>query len=422
MSRLERRKDIILKLVILGCTAGTLLAFSSGPPLAHTGAFGESTCIVCHSGNSLNSPGGSLSIGNVPQNYEPGQVYPIQVVISRSGQQRWGFELAVRVASNGQQAGSLTATNSTTQVTTFNGIQYISHTSAGTFQGSAQGTWTFNWTAPSTPLGPVLFAAAGNAANGNLSNSGDFIYTATATTAPAVQNPITLVFPQVAVGGGYNTVINLVNTGDSPVDGNLRLAQNDGSPMIVSFGSVQASSTPVSIPPGGFQSITAGPLNQNESTRAGWARVESSGGTPGGVATFQLVEGGALKTTVGVLSAAPLNAVTIPLNDNGSQGRYTGYAIANPGTDIANIRIILVDSSGTEVRTVQPLLLNPLIPGGYFSGFLFEDLNDPSLQFEGSMVVIADGTQAFSISALVLDRGLLTAIPVIAGKASGIGN
>ena len=59
MSRLERRKDILLKLVILGCTAGTLLAFSSGPPLAHTGAFGESTCIVCHSGNSLNSPGGS---------------------------------------------------------------------------------------------------------------------------------------------------------------------------------------------------------------------------------------------------------------------------------------------------------------------------------------------------------------------------
>jgi len=125
---------------------------------------------------------------------------------------------------------------------------------------------------------------------------------------------------------------------------------------------------------------------------------------------------------VGVLSSPPLNAVTIPLNDNIGQGRLTGYAFANPGTENVNIRILLVSSSGVEVRSVQPPLLNPLISGGYFSRFLFEDLNDPNFQFDGSMVMIADGALTFSVMALVLDRGLLTAIPVIPGKASGVGN
>ena len=176
----EKRKDLFLKLLVFACTAGTLLmAFSSGPPLAHTGAFGEPTCLECHSGNGLNAPGGSLTMSNVPRNYQPGQTYQIRVSIGKSGQQRWGFELAVRSASDGQQAGTLALTDALAQVTTFSGIQYITHTSAGTFQGTAQGNWTFNWTAPSTPAGSILFTAAGNAANGNFSNSGDFIYTTT---------------------------------------------------------------------------------------------------------------------------------------------------------------------------------------------------------------------------------------------------
>jgi hypothetical protein len=420
MPKAENRKIVFIKLLIIACGVGSLVAFSSGPPLAHTGAFSEPTCLECHIGNSLNTAGGTFAIHNVPVTYNPGQTYSIQVTISKSGQQRWGFELAARVNSSGQQAGTLTSTDANTQITTVNNVQYIEQTSAGTFLGTTQGTWTFQWTAPTVPVGRILFAAAGNAANGNFANSGDFIYTTTVVTDPAPANPVTLVFPQVAIGGGYTTVFNLLNTGSTAVAGNLVLAQGDGTPMIVTFGSVQSASTSVSIPPGGAQQIIAGPLNATEPTRAGWGRVESSGGTPGGVGTFQFVQGGVLKTIVGVLSSPPANSSTIPINDNAPQGHSTGYAFANPGVVDVNIKIVLVDSSGTITQTVLLPQLNPLKAGGYYSAILNGDLNNPIFQFDGSIVAIADGTNTFSVMALVLDNGQLTAIPVIAGKAPGV--
>jgi hypothetical protein len=424
MFKTARQKDLFLKLLVFACAAGTLWAFSSGPPLSHTGDFGQPTCMECHLGNSLNAPGGSLSISGVPANYSPGQTYPIQVTVSRSGQQRWGFELATRVVPSGQQAGTLVSTSQITQVTSLGGIQYITHTSAGTFLGSAQGTWTFNWTAPSTQVGVISFGAAGNAANGNFSNSGDFIYTARVTTAPevVVNNPITLVFPQVAIGGGYLTAFNLVNTGGDAVTGDLSLWQDNGTPLDVRVGSTQVSSIPVDIASGGTQIITAGPINASDPVRVGWAKLESAGGTPGGVATFQFALSGILETIVGVLSSPIDNETTIPVDDSRIQNRFTGYAIANPGTTDVNIRIVLVNSDGLQVQTIRPPDLNPLSASGHYARFLFEDLNNPNLEFNGSIVFVSDGGLPFSAMALVLDRGLLTAVPVITGKAPGVGN
>jgi hypothetical protein len=421
MSKNEKRIGAFLILLVLAGAAGTLLmAFSSGPPLAHTGAFGEPTCLECHVGNALNAAGGTLSILNVPQNYTPGQTYPIQVSISKSGQQRWGFELAARVASSGQQAGSLSPIDANTQVTSFGGIQYIEHTSAGTFLGTAKGTWTFNWTAPATPVGTISFAAAGNAANGNFSNSGDFIYTTTATSNFSAPNPITLLFPQVVIGGGYHTVFNLMNTGDSAISGDLFLTQQNGTPMTAQLGSVIAASIPISIPPGGMQGIIAAPINETDPISVGWVKVQSVGGSPGGVATFQFSQNGSLQTAVGVLSSNLVNAVTIPISDNAAQAQFTGYAIANPGTQNVNIRIVLVDKQGVAAGTIRPAAFNPLPPSGQAGGFLYQDLNAPNFTFDGSIVVIADGTGQFSMVALVQNQGLLTAIPVIPGKTSGI--
>ncbi|MBP8137654.1 MAG: hypothetical protein KAY61_05565, partial [Candidatus Eisenbacteria bacterium] len=42
-------------------------------------------------------------------------------------------------------------------------------------------TWSFDWTAPSSPAGSVTFYAAGNAANGSEEPSGDWIFTTSAT-------------------------------------------------------------------------------------------------------------------------------------------------------------------------------------------------------------------------------------------------
>jgi len=425
---------------VLACTAGLLLAFSGGPPLGTTGDFGQPNCTDCHSGNSLNAAGGTFLISGVPTEYVPGNTYPITITISKAGQSRWGFELATRVVSSGLQAGTLAATDTTnTQVRSSAGIQYISHTGPGTQADTGQGTWTFNWTAPATAEGAIRFSAAGNAANNNLSNSGDFIYTATVTTNPvSVSEPITALFPQIAIGGGFSTVITLMNTGSDVLSGNLVLTKSDGTPLdaalspktmvrtaVAGGGTVLAASTAITIPPGGSRFIEAGPVNATDPTAAGWARVESTGGTVNGVATFQFTSGAQLTSVAGVLGADDTDVATIPVDDDAAQGRFTGYAVANHENDDVNIRIIVVDPNGVPVgQPMRPPQLNPLRAKNHVARFLFQDLDDPNLKFQGSMVLIADGGAKFAVVALVQNSGaagnLYTAIPVVRSKAPGI--
>ena len=410
------------------CAASLLLARSGGPPTARTGDFGEANCTVCHSGNELNASGGSFTITGVPATYKPGQTYPVTVSIQKSGQSRWGFELAARVVSSGLQAGTLATTDGNTQIVTANGIQYIMHTSAGTFPGTSSGSWTFNWTAPSTAQGAIRFGAAGNAANNNGANSGDFIYTTTVTSIDAAL-PTTALFAHVAVGGGFSTVLTFMNLGSTPVSGTLTLTGQDGAALNAALaepglgadapgaGPIFASTTSLSIPAGGAKTITASAVNPSDGTKAGWARVESSGGTLVGVANFQLVSSGKLQTTAGVLSADLVESATIPVIDDVPSNVYTGYAVANPSsTDTITIKVVTVKEDGTPGATLSPITLSP---GQQTARFFVEDLA-ASKTFKGTVVMIGPSGKKFSVVALIQNQGLYTAIPVAAGKASHI--
>ncbi len=162
----------------------TAHGFSSGPPAGRTGAPGEQTCATagCHQG-SLNAGPGTFAI-IAPAVYEPGEVYQITVrhTTNDSSRRRWGFQLTALTTAN-NKAGNLANAGGSTSVLDDDGPgfnrQYIEHTLVGTFQGqTSQASWTFNWTAPDTDLGPVIFYAAGNQANNDGNNTGDQIYTA----------------------------------------------------------------------------------------------------------------------------------------------------------------------------------------------------------------------------------------------------
>jgi Reeler domain-containing protein len=167
-------------------------AFAEGPNPGHTGAPGELTCATsgCHTG-SFNSGPGQLSIVP-PTSYQPGQTYQVTVMhqTSDSSRRRWGFQLTVLDDASNNKAGNLANLGSTTQV--LDGgpdgtRQYIEHSFNGTFQGQQNGaSWTFNWTAPSTDVGPVTFYAAGNEANNDGNNTGDQIYTTSVTIRPTI--------------------------------------------------------------------------------------------------------------------------------------------------------------------------------------------------------------------------------------------
>jgi len=95
--------------------------------------------------------------------------------------------MSARHVSTGRQAGKLVPVDGTTQVKEEAGIQYLEHTSAGTREGTADGPAEFHlaWVAPDSTGGPVLFNAAGNAADASGTPAGDFIYTAGAYSGAA---------------------------------------------------------------------------------------------------------------------------------------------------------------------------------------------------------------------------------------------
>ena len=201
---LERIRIIVLP-SLLAAFLGFLLshnsatrpvhAFSSGPPAGYTGAPQEEpeACAECHVPPDAGT--GKISI-TAPQTYVPGQTYPITVTHTNADptRLRWGFELTVLDNASDEKAGELQSLDALTQVLNNAGPgsarQYIEHTAVGTFIGQQNGaSWTFNWTAPPTDVGPVTFYAAGNQANNDGNTSGDYIYRTFVASAPSSSTP-----------------------------------------------------------------------------------------------------------------------------------------------------------------------------------------------------------------------------------------
>jgi uncharacterized protein (TIGR03437 family) len=163
-------------------------AYQSGPPTELTGAPGESDCASsgCHTGAGVNTGVGVISITGLPTLYRPDQEIAVTVTLSQPNRARFGFELTA-IDNLGRKAGELLVTDTmrTQKATGFVGSnqrEYIVHTFDGTIpNGANQGSWTVRWKAPSQSVGRVTFYAAGNAANGNSAQTGDFIYTTSAS-------------------------------------------------------------------------------------------------------------------------------------------------------------------------------------------------------------------------------------------------
>jgi hypothetical protein len=234
-------------------------------------------------------------------------------------------------------------------------------------------------------------------------------------------------FPQVAVGGGYTTVFTLTNNGSGAVQGNLHVTGQDGAPFLVSLTDNASgaslgsgSSFSITVPSGATKVLSATAASSGAPTKSGWARVDTAAGILNGVATFLSRDNaGVLKGIAGVMPAALLTTVTIPVDNDDSAGRYTGFSIANPSDHIINITIVTLDKDGNLLDTLTPSELNSLGPGKQVTRFLHDYL--PSrLKFIGSMaIVVARGNKA-AVVGLVQNLSLMTVIPVIAGTAPAV--
>lgn len=186
------KQTLFVCLMLIGIAVPGL-AFSTGPVPGRTGAAadGGTTCNACHRGNDLNDGVGKLMI--MVREYKPGVKQKIRVMLQHPTAARWGFELTARLASDPTQpAGTFVPANNylikcfDNTFAPCNGQrEFVEHSQPTTFAGQRGGaTWEVEWMPPSTDVGPIVFYAAGNAANNNGTNAGDFIYTTETTIQP----------------------------------------------------------------------------------------------------------------------------------------------------------------------------------------------------------------------------------------------
>lgn len=187
------KKLFILTLLVVSLSSFESLIRSFQPPQGFTGSAGN-YCTNCHTGNALNSAGGSVVVTGLPDgSYTPGTTYNFSLSINHSAanRRRYGFSIEARNSAN-QVVGTFGSTNARAGL---NGSE-LSHLNAETFaNNSASYTYTnLSWTAPANP-GPndnnITFYYTGNAANGTGSSSGDFIYAATKSVSLLVSNTYT---------------------------------------------------------------------------------------------------------------------------------------------------------------------------------------------------------------------------------------
>ena len=162
--------------------------YAEGAPPGFSGGFKEESCHACHFHEELNSGGGRVTIEGVPASFEAGQRYTLSVTLTRAGMKRAGFQLAIRFKDSGAQAGTLApgpGEGERVAVESQSGVQYASQKKGGSSVSAADATqWTIEWIAPDRG-GPVIVHVAANAADGNESADGDFVYTAASESASA---------------------------------------------------------------------------------------------------------------------------------------------------------------------------------------------------------------------------------------------
>lgn len=146
---------------------------TGGASAGNTGAPGENNCTQCHSGTVQAGAGFNvLEWADGISEYTPGETYTIQLSMTDASSKN-GFQLLPLLASNNAAAGTITVTDATrTQLIPGTaGKQYLGHRTAGT----PSSMWSFDWTAPATEQGDVIFYVATNKTNTNNGTGGDLI-------------------------------------------------------------------------------------------------------------------------------------------------------------------------------------------------------------------------------------------------------
>jgi plastocyanin len=238
-----------------------------------------------------------------------------------------------------------------------------------------------------------------------------------------------LIFPQIAVGGGYTTDVFLMNPGNlTDAAGVLYFFNSDGLPLTLQYNGSATAQISVNVPKGSIQKLTLTILP--DVLTVGWAIFITRPGTPNplpeifGSVVYTNVSGTNLLAQIGVLgtrySAGNFKRISIPIQVVDSLS--TGIAVVNAGSSSLNVTFELKDASGNIVSRDTPQPISPLTPGEHIAKYITEIFPNvfPDVSpndFLGSLDLVTDGDGMVPL-ALILNGPVVSTIPVINVPAS----
>ncbi len=228
-------------------------------------------------------------------------------------------------------------------------------------------------------------------------------------------------FPQVAVGSGYSTLFTLSNTGTKTASGTLRLTDSQGNPLRIRATASDAagitqvvtsgSAFQVTVPAQSRLFLTAAEVASENPIQIGWGELETSDNSLSGSVTFEYPLNSRLQTVTGVLQSRELESATVAVDNDGDQGKWIAYAIANPGDETIDIEVSLTDIDGAGIGDTVAFTIGPK---QQVAKYLSQDL--AMTKFSGTLTIRARAGATFAAVALLDNQGLLTALPLESGK------
>ncbi|RPJ55331.1 MAG: hypothetical protein EHM23_26555 [Acidobacteria bacterium] len=212
----------------------------------------------------------------------------------------------------------------------------------------------------------------------------------------------TLIFPQIADGGGIRSELLLTNPTSQTDTGSILFTGTDGLPLTISIGGKPGSILPYALPPGGVLQVRT---DGTGTPRSGYAIVSSSRGATQLTGSLVYSVGG---SEVSVPCAALDTAFHVFVQKDAAS--RTGLAIVNVGGSPLRVSAILLDQSGTR----QASTTIDLAPECQTAKFL-DEIFTLGATFTGSVHLTAGGNPFAAVGLRQRSSG---ALATLGGAAS----
>lgn len=223
------------------------------------------------------------------------------------------------------------------------------------------------------------------------------------------------VFPHIATGGGWETVVVIVNmSATTPVDFTASFYNEAGAPMAVTFREFPSGTITTTSAIDGHLGIE-GSFNfslfdATPGTQVGWVMLDydTSSHRIGGYSAFRYRAGGVINE--GLVPISGYDDTRFYMSFDNIEGFATGIALANPSTSANGVTIVALDLDGHEIMRGHVTL-----PAGGHHSFVLADSFPALAGRTGTLYVYSNQTMlsAVGIRMNVAGGYTFTSIPVM---------